>query len=301
MRLPTLPAIALALAATTAAAQDATPARDLFGAATIAAPMNAMAIGGYSAGCLAGGTQLAPDGPNWQAMRPARNRAFGHPDTIAFIERLAADAARLAGWPGLLVGDISQPRGGPAAGGHVSHQTGLDIDIWFMPMPDQRMSAEERTSLSAVSLLRRGTREVDPEHWDDRLTGLLRIAATDPLVARIFVHPGIKAQLCEAAGADREWLRVVRPWYGHDHHFHVRLACPEGEATCIPQEPPPEGDGCGAELDWWLGPEPCRPADPPATPAAPLTLADLPPACATVLAAGGAPVAEPPLPRIPPR
>lgn len=301
MRLPTLPAIALALAATTAAAQDATPARDLFGAATIAAPMNAMAIGGYSAGCLAGGTQLAPDGPNWQAMRPARNRAFGHPDTIAFIERLAADAARLAGWPGLLVGDISQPRGGPAAGGHVSHQTGLDIDIWFMPMPDQRMSAEERTSLSAVSLLRRGTREVDPEHWDDRLTGLLRIAATDPLVARIFVHPGIKAQLCEAAGADRDWLRVVRPWYGHDHHFHVRLACPEGEATCIPQAPPPEGDGCGAELDWWLGPEPWQPADPPATPAAPLTLADLPPACATVLAAGGAPVAEPPLPRIPPR
>ncbi|MCW5714343.1 MAG: penicillin-insensitive murein endopeptidase [Bauldia sp.] len=300
-RLPTLPATAFVLAATAAAAQNATPARDLFGAAATPAPMNTMAIGGYSAGCLAGGAQLAADGPNWQAMRPARNRAFGHTDTIAFIERLSADAARIAGWPGLLVGDISQPRGGPAAGGHVSHQTGLDVDIWFMPMPDYRLSAAERTNLSAISLLRPGTLEVDPARWDDRLPGLLRIAATDPAVARIFVHPGIKARLCEVAGADSAWLRTIRPWYGHEYHFHVRLACPEGEATCIPQDAIPEGDGCGAELAWWLGPEPWQPADPPTPPAAPLTLADLPPACATVLAAGGAPVVDPPLPRIPPR
>ncbi|MGV8839610.1 MAG: penicillin-insensitive murein endopeptidase [Bauldia sp.] len=300
-RFGVLPALALLLAATAAAAQNATPARTLFAAATTPAPMNTEAIGAYAGGCLAGAAALPADGPHWQLMRLERDRGYGHVDTIAYIERLSANAALLAGWPGILVGDISQPRGGPANGGHVSHQTGLDIDLWYLPMPDHRMTADERRTLSAISLLRPGTLEVDPARWDDRLPGLLRVAASDPAVARIFVHPGIKKMLCETAGADRDWLRVVRPWYGHADHFHVRLNCPEGDATCIPQDPPPDGDGCGAELDWWLGPEPWQPADPPATPAPPLTLADLPPACAIVLEAGGAPVIDPPLPPIPPR
>ena len=263
-----------------------TPARDLFGGLDNPAPLATHAIGGYARGCLAGGVALPADGATWQAMRLSRNRFWGHPTLVAYLERLATDAARLDGWTGLLVGDMAQPRGGPMRGGHASHQTGLDADLWYIPMPPQRLTNAERDNLSAISLLRPGTLEVDPARWDPRIGALLQRAASYPEVARIFVHPGVKQILCQTAGADRDWLRVIRPWYGHDDHFHVRLDCPVGDATCIPQAPPPEGDGCGEELAYWLGPEPYRPADPPVPPTPPLTLADLPAACSAVLSAG---------------
>ena len=263
-----------------------TPARELFGGVDNPAPLATHAIGGYARGCLAGGVALPTDGPNWQAMRLSRNRFWGHPTLVAYLERLATDAARLDGWTGLLIGDMAQPRGGPMRTGHASHQTGLDADLWYIPMPPQRLTDAERDSLSAISLLRPGTLEVDPARWDPRIGALLQRAASYPEVARIFVHPGIKQVLCQTAQGNRDWLRVIRPWYGHADHFHVRLDCPVADATCIPQAPPPEGDGCGDELAYWLGPEPYRPADPPPPPTPPLTLADLPAACSAVLSAG---------------
>ena len=51
---------------------------------------------------------------------------------------LPSTAQKLDDWPGLLVGDISQPRGGPMLTGHASHQLGLDADIWLTPMPDRK-------------------------------------------------------------------------------------------------------------------------------------------------------------------
>ena len=59
---------------------------------------------------------------------------------IKLIERLSREAAA-DGWPGLLLGDISQPRGGPMLSGHASHQIGLDADIWLNPMPNRKLSA----------------------------------------------------------------------------------------------------------------------------------------------------------------
>ena len=90
---------------------------------------------------------------------------------------------------------------------------------------------------------------------------LLRLAASDPRVARIFVHPVIKQALCEQDWPDRTFLRTVRPWYGHEDHMHVRLHCPSGSTDCVAQAPPAAGDGCGAEIDGWLdrGPLPRRP------------------------------------------
>ena len=115
---------------------------------------DAAVIGSYAKGCLAGGTALPIDGPAWQAMRLSRNRVWGHPELIAFIERLAI-GARADGWPGLLVGDMAQPRGGPMRTGHASHQIGLDVDLWLTPMPDRRLTGEERETISAVSMLAR--------------------------------------------------------------------------------------------------------------------------------------------------
>jgi penicillin-insensitive murein endopeptidase len=222
-------------------------------------------------------------------MRLSRNRNWGHPALVAFLQDLAITGRAQDGWNGLLVGDMSQPRGGPMLTGHRSHQIGLDADIWLTPMPDRTLSTQEREEISAISMLQDGTRTISPARWTDTHARIIRRAASDNRVARIFVHPAIKQQLCQWANgepnADRSWLRTVRPWYGHHYHFHVRLACPQGTDGCVNQNPPPAGDGCGEELGWWLGPEPWEPSDTPARPRPETTMADLPNACTQVLVA----------------
>jgi penicillin-insensitive murein endopeptidase len=286
----TLPAVAQDTASESARAiaaarakLPADAAKVLFGGAAAPAALAARSIGGYARGCLAGARALPVDGPDWQVMRLSRNRNWGHPDLIAFLERFAT-AANADGWPGLLVGDMSQPRGGPMITGHASHQIGLDADIWLLPSPSRTLTQKEREELSAVSMLKPGTRQIDPALWTPARTALIRRAALDPAVARIFINPAIKQALCQVATGDRGWLHKVRPWYGHDYHFHVRLACPKDAVGCVDQDPPPAGDGCGADLAWWLGPDPYKPS-PPSPPKPPMKLADLPRACADVLAA----------------
>jgi len=265
------------------------PAKQLFGQVATPANLAARSIGFYSRGCLAGAKALPVDGQTWQVMRLKRNRNWGHPDLIAFLERLANGAPRL-GWRGLLVGDLSQPRGGPMLTGHASHQIGLDADIWLTPMPDRRLSTTEREELSAVSMLDETEGAVDPTKWTSVHARLIKRAAVDSRVERIFVHPAIKRELCRTAGGDRNWLRKVRPYWGHHYHFHVRIKCPRGSPDCHGQDPVPSGDGCGDELQQWLA-RTAKPVEPPPAPAKPekpkppVTLAALPDSCQQVLLA----------------
>ncbi len=243
------------------------PAKELFGAAKTPAPMAARAIGFYAKGCLAGAAALPVDGPAWQAMRLSRNRNWGHPKLVALVEKLAVEARAHDAWPGLLVGDISQPRGGPMLTGHASHQVGLDADIWLTPMPDRRLTEQEREDLSATSMLAPDGVSVDPKIWTDAHVRLLKRAASYASVERIFVHPAIKKALCEATAkdADRTWLHKMQAYWGHYYHFHVRIACPEGSTNCEHQQPLPNNDGCGKELTNWLAlvkPKP-KPETPP--------------------------------------
>jgi penicillin-insensitive murein DD-endopeptidase len=265
------------------------PAKVLFGKATAPAPLETRAIGYYSKGCLSGAQQLAVDGPAWQAMRLSRNRNWGHPALVSLVERLAADARTHDGWPGLLVGDMSQPRGGPMLTGHASHQIGLDADLWLTPMPDQRLTAKEREDLSATSMLAADNLSVNTKVWTPQHVKLLRRAASYPEVERVLVHPAIKKALCEATATEpsRPWLAKVRPYYGHFYHFHVRIGCPAGTAGCQAQPPIPTDDGCGKELaDWYaLLTAPPKPAGPPEPPKPPMTLDQMPPECRAVLAA----------------
>jgi penicillin-insensitive murein endopeptidase len=271
------------------------PARELFGYTLGPAPMKPRPIGFYTKGCLAGGVQLPQTGPAWQAMRLSRNRNWGHPVLIKFLKRLAVTARQKDGWPGLLVGDLSQPRGGPMLSGHRSHQIGLDADIWLTPMPGKIQSYKRRETRAAISMLARGGLSVDPKKWSIERAKLIRRAAMAPEVARIFVHPAIKKALCEAAdsiGDSRDWLHRVRPWYGHHYHFHVRLRCPKNTRGCKNQPEPKVGDGCGKPLDNWferLKPKKIKKPQKPKKPRKkrqPLTLASLPVACTTVIAAG---------------
>ncbi|MGV6875140.1 penicillin-insensitive murein endopeptidase [Pseudochelatococcus sp. B33] len=258
-------------------------ARRLFGQVATPSPAPAQVYGFYSKGCVAGAVELPADGDNWQVMRPSRNRAFGHPALIAFLQDIAAGAPQAAGWPGLLVGDIGQPRGGPMLTGHASHQTGIDADIWLTPNPARRLTRQERDNVSAVNVVASDWNDIDPARWTAAHHRLLRYVASRPQVARLFVNPAIKKALCREATGNRAWLSKVRPAPGHNYHFHIRLACPRGNAACRNQNPPPKNDGCGAELDWWFSEEARRPTKTPPPP--PLRLADLPRQCAAVLAA----------------
>ena len=265
-----------------AGAQDEQPAKFAFSA--IDAPTKAVPapFGGYAAGCLAGAAQLPETGPGWQAMRLSRNRNWGHPDMIAFIERLSR-AAQAAGWVGLYVGDISHPRGGPMVSSHRSHQVGLDADIWLRAPGSLKLSATEREKISSPSMVAANRLQVNG-YWTGAHTEVIEAAARDDAVARVFVNAAIKRRLCrDRTEDDTGWLRKVRPWWGHDSHFHVRLHCPETSA-CVDQEPPPEGDGCNEELEWWftdeaLYPPPRAPEDQPPE----IMMADLPDACQGVL------------------
>ena len=89
------------------------PAKKLFGTEKTPANLAARAIGNYSRGCLSGAQALPVNGEAWQVMRTSRNRNWGTPALLNVIERLAKDAKQNDGWNGLMVGDISQPRGGP--------------------------------------------------------------------------------------------------------------------------------------------------------------------------------------------
>lgn len=278
-------------------AAESISAKQLFGFKAAPAPLKARAVGSYARGCLAGGTSIEIDGRYWQVMRLSRNRNWGHPSLVQYVRRLANDAGQAGEWSGLMVGDLAQPRGGPMLTGHSSHQIGLDADIWLNEMPNQRLTREEREKLSAVSTVNFNTKEVDRKVWSPNHVRLIRRAAAYPEVARIFVNPIIKKELCRVAGDDRKFLRKVRPWAGHHYHMHVRLSCPAGSSGCKDQARPPAGDGCGAELSAWLAPPKKPKGKPkPRKPKPPLTLASLPNYCATVLNRGTAQ-----LPSFPPK
>ncbi len=279
-------ALALIFAFCFAAPVGAEPVKYRFGAAKDASAQSSAPHGSYAKGCLAGGARLAETGESWQAMRLSRNRNWGHPELIAFVGRLGAQAQQI-GWDGLLVGDLSQPRGGPMTSGHRSHQIGLDADIWMRPGYARELSRKERENIGSFTVTT-GDHMAVNNRWTAGHGEVLKPAASDPAVARIFVHAAIKDQLCQTAGTDRGWLRKIRPWWGHNAHFHVRLACPDGAVGCIDQAPPPPGDGCDASLSWWFSDEARNPKPDPNTPKKParrqLVLADLPQACERVLA-----------------
>jgi penicillin-insensitive murein DD-endopeptidase len=157
----------------------ATPARELFARKTTAAALPARSIGFYSKGCLAGGVALPINGETWQVMRVSRNRNWGHPTLVQFIEQLSERAAR-SGWPGLLLGDMSQPRGGPMINGHASHQVGLDVDIWLTPMPDHEFTREEREEMMATVVVAKDRKDVDPKVWTAAHVALIKAAVEDP-------------------------------------------------------------------------------------------------------------------------
>jgi penicillin-insensitive murein endopeptidase len=255
-------------------------------------PGRAEAVGFYTHGCLIGGEALPPQGPGFEVLNRARNRFWGHPELIRYIERLGR-RAKAAGLPDFYIGDMAQPRGGPMPIAHAAHQLGIEADIWLelVPEKDGYLPPAARENFEPPSMLLANYHAIDTRRFGPRQVELLKLAATDPEVARIFVNPVIKAALCRSVlGStpdERQWLRVIRPWFGHAAHFHVRLKCPASSPQCQPQKAPPPGDGCGYELQSWLRHLP----PPPTEHIRPLPV--MPAACRRVLSAPESSVKKP--------
>ncbi|HAS8418303.1 TPA: penicillin-insensitive murein endopeptidase [Vibrio vulnificus] len=235
----------------------------------------AQSIGSYANGCLDGGVALPLEGAGYQVVRTERNRYFAHPETVTFIQELGYYAdTHLAST--LMIADVSLPRGGRFSFGHASHQTGLDIDVWLKlnTSPLNKYELEQAKTASVVNF---DTMTIRADEWRDEQFELIRAAAENGRVARIFVHAVIKQRLCQMeTSTHRSWLRKVRPWWGHSSHMHVRLSCPQGSDDCIEQALPPEGDGCGEEVLSWIE----RPTPPAKKAQEPEPISE---ACVTVL------------------
>jgi penicillin-insensitive murein endopeptidase len=235
-------------------------------------------VGGpNSGGCIAGAVSLPPEGPGFQTIHLDRSAFWGAPQTILHLEQFGRAAAD-AGLPTLLMEDISRARGGPMQGGHVSHQIGLDADVGLDMRTRPPLSVSERDTVELRSMVRADGRDIDPAAWSPRVTLLLRIAAGLPDVDRILVNPAIKQQLCREVVGDRSWLHLIRPWYGHAAHMHIRFRCPADQADCVQASPPPAGDGCDATLQWWFDQ-----LTAPAKPSAPYKPPPLAAACKAIL------------------
>ncbi len=264
-------------------------AKQVFGRENEPSASTPRVYGFYSKGCIAGAQPLPQDGSTWQVMRPSRNRFWGHPALLSFVERLSERVRSTTNWPGILIGDMAQPRGGPMLNGHASHQIGLDVDVWLRPMPERRLSREEREFMDSVMVVREDRKDVDPRLFTHDTMDVIKAAALDPAVERIFVNAAIKRAICRDARGDRSWLDKVRPMFGHDYHFHVRLACPSSEPYCEHQAEVPGNEGCDATLQRWFSDSILRPrpAPKPPFPRPPLTMAFMPQPCRAVAAAPG--------------
>ena len=231
--------------------------------------------GTYAAGCLAGAHKIDNDGSGFATMRLSRHHNYGAPELISYIDSLSVQL-RTQKLPLLLVGDLGAPRGGPMETGHNSHQIGLDVDLWLM-MSAKRPTLAQRESWSATSFVVK--RKKLKSTWSAIQAKLVATAASFDSVNRIFVSPPIKQYFCKHF-ADAPWLYRLRPWWGHEEHIHVRLNCPTGSTSCVPQAPlNPQDNGCGSELEWWFSKEADADWKKIANDRSERQFPDLPPAC----------------------
>jgi murein endopeptidase len=177
-----------------------------------------LSIGTPDAGLLLNPVPFAP-GPLWTVRNPSES--WGTDETIAFIvTAIETVEARYPGSPRLVIGDLSNPRGG-RLNRHKSHQAGRDADIGFY---------FERGEMDSFEVPRKKDLDL-PRTW-----ALVRALVTETDVERIFVDRSLIALFYQYAldeGEDRSWLGdifgrtsekgIIQHERGHKNHLHVRF------------------------------------------------------------------------------
>jgi hypothetical protein len=167
------------------------------------------AIGTHAAGRLVNGVRLPVEGPAFFTWDPVLRRSPNRPwrrwgtDRLVRVVLRVARAYRAAhpDLARLAVGDLSRPRGGdfgPRFGylGHLSHQNGLDVDIYY-----PRKDGLERGPRRVAQI----DRELSQELVDRFLAAGAQI---------IFIGPNTGL-----TGPPSQVQALVH----HDNHLHVRL------------------------------------------------------------------------------
>ena len=241
---------------------DKVPAKKIFGNFTSPTNLSSESVGRYNKGCLNGGVELPVMGETWQHINSKRGRNWGHPKLIDFTKELSVKATEL-GWKGLYIGDLGNPRGGTTPYGHAAHQVGLEVDIKFKKPTNLNLSIKDshndyrygKPSFKELNVVAKNQKNVN-SNWTREHMDILKTAATDERVNKIFVNAAIKVWMCKnAALEDRSWLMKIRPERGHREHFHVRLKCPEGSSDCVNTplwNKYKNIDGCDNQLAWWV-------------------------------------------------
>ena len=215
---------------------------------------SAKVIGGAANGCITGAETLPESGKGFVSIRRHRNRFYGHPDTVALIKKLGAGLAERTDKL-VMIGDLAQPRGGKMSSMHRSHQNGLDADIWLSLASSVRNARWSTMNKKDPPTMVASNKVNVNKRWGEHQKYLLKTAAMDPKVDRIFINPAIKRELCKTEKGDRKYLRKLRAWWGHHAHFHVRMKCPKNSPGCKQQPTIPVGEGCKS-LAMWFRPKP---------------------------------------------
>lgn len=213
--------------------------------------MASISIGSYTKGSLRDAVDLPKNDFGMQTMRRSQNRFWAHDEMADFIKSLSQDSYTSDNGQ-LLIGDISNKSGGYLSG-HASHQIGLDVDVWFWRPGDDEIDLGDdvREGMRLPWMLDPRTNKFLPGKWDPKLQEVLRMAAEDERVARIFVNPGVKRLMCTLY-PNQDFLKKIRPWWRHHEHFHVRLKCPADSPDCVNQAPSNNIECDSPKLDWWF-------------------------------------------------
>lgn len=220
-----------------AGAADAKPAR----VPVRGAP--AHSLGSPSSGKLVGGKRIERS----KALRVVGSLQFALPSLVDMLERSANTVAKRFPGSVLTVGDLSAKEGGEVSG-HRSHESGRDADVGFYLkkgnasfMPGRFAAIAEDGKVVGIP----GARFDDERNW-----ALVQAWLNDSegRVLQIFVAKHVRARLlaqAERSGASaalrtRAAEVLMQPSHAlpHDNHFHVRVACPTGDKTCVNFEKP---------------------------------------------------------------
>ncbi len=169
-------------------------------------------LGRPDRGSLVRGVRFPRSGPAFFTWDPLRHRSpdrpwrrYGSDRLVRIVLRVVREyAAAHPGAPRVGIGDLSLPHGGPFGPKHVSHQNGLDVDVYY-PRLDRRERPPDRAG------------QIDRRLSQDLLNRFVRAGAT-----RIFVGPNT-----HLVGA----RRIVQVLALHDNHMHVRIANRAGGLT----------------------------------------------------------------------
>ncbi|MDQ2909593.1 MAG: penicillin-insensitive murein endopeptidase [Actinomycetota bacterium] len=168
---------------------------------------HSVSLGRPYRGALVRGVRFPREGETFFTWDPILNRSPDRPwrrygndrlvRVVLLVLREYAQAHPDA--PRVGVGDLSLPRGGPFGPKHASHQSGLDVDVYY-----PRLDRRERPPVKAT--------QIDRPLAQDLLDGFLHAGAV-----KIFVGPHTRL-----LGP----RRIVQVLALHDNHMHVRIAAP---------------------------------------------------------------------------